>query len=605
MLSGNIIHTAGVECKRKQMQKRLLVILFLACFTAAKGQYYFRGDVKDASNQPLPYAQIHIRSTNNFYYSGSAGSFGIPSSVLKDSAVISLNGYETQTVYLRGNEFNHIILKVSPLTTTLQKKKRLSVTLNKRDVKVADWPTGGETYTALVENEFNETAIYPETGFALSVDKASYSNIRRFINMNSMVPPDAVRIEEMLNYFPLPYTEPEPGKTFGYQSILTDCPWNTNHKLLLLRVQSRRMLYDSAPPANIVLVVDVSGSMEMPNRLPLLQTAFRLMVKNLRPVDTLSIITYGGSIRVVLPPTGGSEQQKMLGVIDSLQAGGETPGGSALKTAYNYIQPRVLKGGNNRIILATDGDFNVGEITEDALIQLVAQKQQSGVYLTCLGVGVGNYKDSKLEALAKKGNGNFAYIDNVMEAEKVLVTECMQTFFVSAGDAFMNLRFDAALVKQYRLIGFDNRKEVLADSTVTIEGGEIGSGHTFTAVFEIEPAVNITSLNAPVAAADFVYTVYGQKEKTQEHIPFYSSYYPLTAAAVDDRFAVALTWLGLLLKQSAYLPSKQWDGLVNMLTGFTNEQHYLRNEFIQLVLKAKQIYQPEKKKKKGRRRNRE
>jgi Ca-activated chloride channel family protein len=325
-----------------------------------------------------------------------------------------------------------------------------------------------------------------------------------------------------------------------------------------------------------------------------------MMVKNLRAVDTLAIVTYGGRIAVALHPTAGNEQAKILGVIDSLQAGGETPGGSALRMAYNLLQTRVQRGVNNRIILATDGDFNVGEVTEEALMQLVSEKQQTGIYLTCLGVGMGNYKDSKLEALAKKGNGNFAYIDNIAEAEKILVTESLQTFYVSASDVFLNMWFDPKYVKEYRLIGYDNRKDIQNDSINSFEGGEMGSGHTVTAVFEIVPAADLTSLNAPIAESELSYTAQNSTTKTQELIPFYTAYYPFATLDSNYQFAAAVTWLGLLMRQSEYINLKSWNELVTLLTYFTNEQDYLRNEFIQLVLKAKEIYMPEKKKK-GRR----
>jgi Ca-activated chloride channel homolog len=299
---------------------------------------------------------------------------------------------------------------------------------------------------------------------------------------------------------------------------------------------------------------------------------------------------------VALQPTAGNEQQKILKVIDSLEAGGETPGGYALKTAYSLIQPRVLRGGNNRIILATDGDFNVGEITEEALMQLVAQKQQSGVYLTCIGVGMGNYKDSKLEALAKKGNGNFAYFDNIMEAEKILVTECMQTFYISAADAFMNMSFNAHFVKQYRLIGYDNRKDVLADSAVTMEGGEMGSGHTVTAVFEFEPAADVTSMNAPVATAEFSFVPYGSVQKNNELFPFYASYFPIATVDSSYRFAASIALFGQLLRRSVYVSKAHWQTLVDMLPSSVDATQYLQKEFQLLVVKAKEIYNPVKKK---------
>lgn len=580
------------------MIKSLPALWFFLFFAVtANAQFYFRGEIKDAAGVALPFVRIHILSSNNFYYSGSSGGFGIPSSVKNDTAELSLNGYETKRVLLSADLMNELILKPSGHNNIPQKKKLLSLTKDKTQEQNNYQIANGETYSVQIENQFNLTEKFPVTGFSLNVDKASYSNIRRFINMNSEAPPDAVRIEEMLNYFPQPELTVEEGKTFAYQSRITDCPWNSSNKLFFVQLQSKKLNYDSAPPANIVLLIDVSGSMDMPNRLDLVKSGFRMMVKNLRAIDTLAIVTYGGRIAVALHPTAGNEQAKILGIIDSLQAGGETPGGFALRTAYNLLQARVLHGGNNRIILATDGDFNVGEVTEEALMQLVSEKQQSGIYLTCLGVGMGNYKDSKLEALAKKGNGNFAYIDNIAEAEKVLVTESLQTFYVSASDVFLNMWFDPKYVKEHRLIGYDNRKDMLNDSINSFEGGEMGSGHAVTAVFEIVPAADLTSLNAPLAEGELSYTVQNSTTKTQELIPFYTAYYPFATLENNYQFAAAVTWLGLLMRQSEYINLKSWNELVTLLTYFTNEQDYLRNEFIQLVLKAKEIYMPEKKKK--------
>lgn len=580
------------------MKKSLPALCLLLLFAfIANAQFYFRGEIKDEAGQVLPHVRIHLIRSNSFYYSGSSGSFGIPSSSTSDTAVLSLNGFEQKTVVLSSNEFNLLQLKHSGSSVAVQKKKLLSFTKNQNNSHGVQWSAAGESYTNIIENKFNSTEVFPVTGFALGVDKAAYSNIRRFITMNTMPPADAVRIEEMLNYFPVPEKEVEPGKTFAFESVLTDCPWNERNKLMITRVHTRRVSYDSAPPVNLVVLIDVSGSMDLPNRLSLLKTAFRMMVKNLRPIDTISIVTYGGKVAIALHPTGGCEQTKILNIIDSLEAGGDTPGGNALRTAYNLIQPRVLKGGNNRILLATDGDFNVGEITEDALMQLVSQNQQSGVYLTCLGVGMGNYKDSKLEALAKKGNGNFAYLDNVMEAEKVLVTECMQTFYVSASDAYLNMWFDPKFVKEYRLIGFDNRKDALTDTTIRLEGGEMGSGHTVTAVFEIVPASDLSSLNAPLAEGELTYIPAKSAEKTQELIPFYTSYYPFKSIDSSYRFQTAVALFGMLLHQSSFIKKEHWSVLLNMLPSAIHQQEYLEKEFEQLVLKANAINNPVKKKK--------
>ena len=571
-----------------------LVCLLLIAATA-DAQFYFRGEVKDAAGNGLALVQIRLHSSNSFYSSGSTGAFGIPSSKTKDTVSFFLHGYEEKTVVLNSNEYNTVLMKPSAAVSN-PKRKLLSVTRDKKEDTKGHYFISGETYSSQVENSFNETANYSSVGFAMNVDKASYSNIRRFINMNSRVPTDAVRIEEMLNYFPQPYKEPQPGKDFHIQSQLTDCPWNPSNRLLFLQLQARKINYDSLPPSNFVFLIDVSGSMDLPNRLPLLKTAFRMMVQNLRSIDTLSIMLYGGTVGIVLQPTGGNEKDKIMSVIDSLSAGGDTPGESAIRQAYRLAQSQFIVGGNNRVILATDGDFNVGESSDEALMQLITQKQQTGIYLTCLGVGMGNYKDSKLEALAKKGNGNFAYLDNVMEAEKVLVKELMQTLYVVVDDAYLNTVFQLSQVKRYRLIGFDNRKDVLTDSNSILEGGEIGTGHTVTAVFEVELDKEYNT-ETPLAEAELSYQSVETKSRVEEKFQLPFNYQSLYRVDSSYRFAAAVAMFGLMLKQSPYIKNPNWDALINLLTTCVNPKDYWQNEMLTLVRKAKELYKPVKEKK--------
>lgn len=568
----------------------LVCLLLLAA--AADAQFYFRGDVKDPGGNGLPLVQIRLHSSNSFYSSGSTGAFGIPSLKARDTVSFFLHGYEERTVILNSNDYNTIVLKPSAAISN-PKRRLLSVTKNKKEDTKGHYFTSGETYSSQVENSFNQTADYNSVGFAMNVDKASYSNIRRFINMNSRVPPEAVRIEEMLNYFPQQYQQPLPGKDFHVQSQLTDCPWNPLNRLLFLQLQARKINYDSLPPSNFVFLIDVSGSMDLPNRLPLLKSAFRMMVQNLRSIDTLSIMLYGGTVGIVLQPTGGNEKDKIMSVIDSLAAGGDTPGESAIRQAYRLAQSQFIQGGNNRVILATDGDFNVGESSEEALMQLITQKQQTGIYLTCLGVGMGNYKDSKLEALAKKGNGNFAYLDNVMEAEKVLVKELMQTLYVVVDDAYLNSIFQPSQVKRYRLVGFDNRKDVLADSASILEGGEIGTGHTVTAVFEIELEKEYNT-EQPIAETELRYLSVETKTKVEEKIQLPFNYQSLYRVDSSYRFAAAVTMFGLMLKQSPYIKEPNWDALINLLTTCVDPLDYWQNEMLMLVRKAKELYKPTK-----------
>lgn len=574
------------------MNQRCIALWCLLLIAAnADAQFYFRGEVKDPKDNGIAHVRIHVHSTNSFFYTGTTGGFGIPSSKQSDSVTFFMNGYEERTFVLNSNEFSSIILRMTSIKSG-QKRKLLSLTKDKKTDRTVLWLSAGETYSQQLENDFNYTDKYPTTGFAMNVDKASYSNIRRFLNMNSEAPRDAVRIEEMLNYFPQRYVDPPPGKTFHVQSQLTECPWNSDHNLLFLQLQSKKINYDFLPPSNFVFLIDVSGSMEPPNRLPLLKTAFRMMVQNLRAIDTISMVVYGGTVGVALRPTSGIEKDKIMAVIDSLSASGDTPGPSAIRQAYTLAERTFIKGGNNRIILATDGDFNVGEVSEEALMFLVTQKQKTGIYLTCLGVGMGNYKDSKLEVLAKKGNGNFAYIDNVMEAEKVLVKELMQTMYAVANDAYLNVSFLPEYVTQYRLIGYDNRKDVLADSSSLLEGGEIGTGHTVTAVFEVQLTDEDIPLEETIANAELSYQCVDTRQNNMEQYPLVNNYTDINQADSNYRFAAGVAMFGMLLKHSAHLKEGGWDELIKMLQTCVNKNDYWQNEMLMLVQKAKEIYNP-------------
>ena len=305
--------------------------------------------------------------------------------------------------------------------------------------------------------------------------------------MNQTVPSDAVRLEEMLNYFSWNYEEPAPGQTFRMNTRLAPCPWNRENQLLFMHISSKKLDLERLPPSHLVFLIDISGSMNLPNRLPLLKSAFRVLVNNLRSRDTVSIVAYGGSSRILLNAISGSEKERITNVIDSLQPAGNTPGESGIKMAYRLAKMHYIKGGNNRVILATDGDFNVGVRSEDELEQMISLQKDQGIYLTCLGVGMGDYKDSKIQALAQKGNGNFAYLDSYAEAEKVLYKEFFQTLYTVADNVEMHVQFNQSLVKEYRLIGYDNKIASLRDKQATIQGGEVGAGNSLMVVFEVKP----------------------------------------------------------------------------------------------------------------------
>jgi Ca-activated chloride channel family protein len=334
--------------------------------------------------------------------------------------------------------------------------------------------------------------------------------------------------------------------------------------------------------------------MDLPNKLPLIKAAFSLLVNNLRVIDTVTIVTYGSMVGVWLPPTSGADKKKILESIDEITPGGATPGEAGIRAAYRVAKSQFIKGGNNRVILATDGDFNEGETSEDELGKMVTQYKDWGIYLTCLGVGMGNYKDSKLEALAKKGNGNFAYLDDEQEAEKVLVREFTQTVYAVADDAYLNIVFNSSIVKNYRLIGFDNKVKVLSDSLSEIQGGEVGSGHSLLALFELTPL----SADSGIAGGDpdglaKVMLNYKLPHDSVERMSCYSC--PNHLIAFRDlqpcyRFASSIALFGGLLKRSPFMKQADWKDVIEMAQQSLDPQDEMEEEFIGLIEKARKIY---------------
>lgn len=579
----------------------LLVISFLLLSVSAFSQYYLRGELKDDQGQGLAGARITLSSRGNYpYYTGSSGAFGIPVSLKIDTITFSLEGYDTLKTAVITTEYVNFVLKktaVLAATTTLHLS---SLTKNLHPDAAELTTDNGESYSSTIENPFVDTKKYPETGFALHVDRASYSNIRRFLKAKKKPPADAVRIEEMLNYFNLrTKTTNNPRNTFLFNSNLTSCPWNTQNQLLFLNLQARKINLDKTPSANLVFLIDVSGSMDVENRLPLLKSAFKLLVENLRSEDIVSIVTYGDNVTIVLEPTHGDCKQQIIEAIEGLIPSGATPGASAIRTAYKVARNNFIQNGNNRVILATDGDFNIGQTSEKELEDIISQERKTGIYLTCLGVGIGNYKDSKLEALATKGNGNFAYLDNEMEAEKVLVEEFAQTLYSVADNVHLNVRFDAGMVKAYRLIGFDNKKNALADSATTLEGGEIGSGHSLLAAFEIIPAASPFMINngLTMATAELSYKIPGDDAAITEQYKIPQNYVALVKSDSCLQFATSVIMLGTVLKQSQFSKQFSWDQIYSLASASANPHDRLQMEFVDLITKAKKLYPLRKKRK--------
>ena len=345
-----------------------------------------------------------------------------------------------------------------------------------------------EEYGRITENEFHEAVNNPLSTFSIDVDTASYSNVRRFINQGQLPPADAVRIEELINYFKYTYPEPDGDEPFSISAESAACPWEPDHKLVHIGLQGRRIPLANAPANNLVFLIDTSGSMDSPDKLPLLKSAFKLLTDQLREQDRVAIVVYAGSAGLVLPSTAGRDKKAILSAIDKLEAGGSTAGGAGIRLAYEVAKGSFNPSANNRVILATDGDFNVGVSSDGDLLRLIETERRSGVFLTVLGFGTGNLKDSKMELLADKGNGNYAYVDTIHEARKVFVSELGGTLNTIAKDVKVQVEFNPAKVQAYRLIGYENRlmrAEEFNDDKK--DAGELGAGHSVTALYEIIP----------------------------------------------------------------------------------------------------------------------
>jgi Ca-activated chloride channel family protein len=577
----------------------LLFIFY--CLPCTFAQYYLRGEVRDEKGKTLSGVKIHIQTKGDFDYStGDDGSFGLPTPRPIDTITLIMEGYETFRGPISAKSYQVLTLKIvrgesleiqNRLTSFTKNLSNLTESITKTEM--------GESYNNLIENGFVNAASNPETGFSLNIDRASYSHIRRFI-LNQLKPPtQVVRIEQMLNYFNLEpaATRYDSRKKFCFNSAISNCPWNASNQLLYINLEAPKLNLDSVPPSNLVFLIDVSGSMDQPNRLPLLQTAFKLLVSNLRPQDKISIVTYGGGVRIALHPTSGADKKEINEVIDGLVADGDTPGSGAIRMAYDLAKTNFSKGSNNRVILATDGDFNVGQSNDQDLEDMIVKQKQTGINLTCLGVGMGNFKDSKLETLAKQGNGNYAYLDNIEEAEKVLVTEFTKTLYNVAEDAYVNIVFNPAMVRRYRLIGFDNPREAIADTSNKIQGGEVGSGHSLMAIFEVEPKIN-TSIAENYATLNLQYKLTKTKDIRKESFAINKNVKNIMEIDSAYRFATSVAMFGSLLRGSKYVKDINFESVLQLARTAAQQKSVSQKEFLEVVEKADEIYNPGKKKKK-------
>ncbi len=468
------------------------------------------------------------------------------------------------------------------------------------EADVASDAPNTEEYAAITENGFEAVSTNPLSTFSADVDTASYANVRRMILKGQTPPPDAVRIEEMLNYFYYDYPEPEWGEPFSVTTEIADCPWNQQTKILLVGLQAKKIESDALPPSNLVFLLDVSGSMDDPYKLPLMKSAFGLLVEQLRARDRISIVTYASSDRIVLESATGADKANIMNAIDGLTAGGSTAGSRGIITAYELAEKYFIDGGNNRVILGTDGDLNVGITSEDELKRLVEQKRDNGVYLSVMGFGTGNIKDNKMETLADNGNGNYSYVDDLLEAKKVLVEEMGGTLFTVAKDVKFQVEFNPQHIKGYRLIGYENR--LLADEDFaddTKDAGEIGAGHRVTALYEIVPVDSPFEIggstlkyqqSAAVDSDEWLTVSIRYKQPDGDESQLLS--YPVSDAQHGDgmtdnlKLASAIAEYGMLLRGSKYRGTASYAAVSERLKSLAELGDAYIDELVYLVSKS-------------------
>jgi len=474
----------------------------------------------------------------------------------------------------------------------------------------ADPAFNTEGYDAINENPFLSTASAPRSTFSIDVDRASYSNVRRFLTSGQRPPRDAVRIEELINYFPYELPAPRGEDPVAISTEVAVAPWNPAHRLVRVGLRGRPIDVEKLPPNNLVFLIDVSGSMMSENKLPLLKSAFSLLVNELRSQDRVALVVYAGSAGVVLPPTAGDEKEVILQAIERLEAGGSTAGGAGIRLAYDVAKQSHMAQGNNRVILATDGDFNVGTSSDAELVQLIEQRREQGTFLTVLGFGTGNVKDSKMEKLADKGNGNYAYVDNLTEARKVLVTEMGATLLTVAKDVKLQIEFNPSRVAAYRLLGYENR--LLRDEDFkddTKDAGELGAGHTVTALYEVIPpnAADAKTVRQPdplryggttprtsrAESDELLYVKLRYKQPTgltSKEMTHVVADQVTRRPSVDFVFSSAVAEFGMVLRDSPHKGRSSMDSVIVRAERTRGEDEYgYRAEFIRLATQARDI----------------
>jgi Ca-activated chloride channel homolog len=622
--------------------KRILIlvapiILVLLAFRPVRS-ITVSGTITDEKGSPIPTVSVLIKGSPQGTVADAKGAYKITVSNQNATLVFSAVGYEQKEVRVNGQTTINVTLKSSLALNEVvvvgygvkKERKTLSASIAGRVPGIAvtngyingigrgdiDDDFNTESYDHITENRFLKVNDNPLSTFSIDVDAASYSNVRRFLNQGQLPPAGAVRIEEMINYFHYDYPQPVNGQPFSINTEISDAPWNKDHKLVMIGLQGKKIPTENLPASNLVFLIDVSGSMQGANRLPLVKASMKLLVDQLREQDKVAMVVYAGAAGLVLSPTSGYEKIKIKDAIDKLEAGGSTAGGAGIKLAYKTAKEFFVKGGNNRVILCTDGDFNVGVSSDDDMERLIEEERKSGVFLTVLGFGMGNYKDSKMQKLADKGNGNHAYIDGMSEARKVLVNEFGGTLFTIAKDVKLQIEFNPAKVQGYRLIGYENRMLAKEDfNNDKKDAGELGSGHTVTALYEVIPVGikssflgKVDSLKYQAAIqplsksshSDEIMTVKFRYKapdadisKLIEH-PVKDRQIAIASMSDNFRFAASVAEFGMLLRNSEFKASASFQHVISMAKKAKgkDEEGY-RAEFIKLVKNAQSLVKTE------------
>lgn len=589
------------------------------------------GTVTSANdNMPLMGINIVVKGTNIGTTTDVNGKYSIKVSNLHNILVFQGIGFTTEEVKIKENKsvydvklkdaaasLEEVVItgynaeqlqntQAMPIRKSKMGREAYATAPMMNQVAPANYNT--EEYGTFEENVFHETKKDALTTFSIDVDRAAYSNMRRMLNSGQLPPKDAIRIEEMINYFDYDYKQPTGKDPVSFQTEISDSPWNKGLKLLHIGLQAKKIPTDNLPASNLVFLIDVSGSMSDFNKLPLLKQGFKLLVDQLRPKDHVAIVVYAGAAGMVLPSTSGKEKTKIKEALENLQAGGSTAGGEGIKLAYKIALENFIKGGNNRVILATDGDFNIGNSSEADLKTLIENKRESGVYLSVLGFGMGNYKDNKMETLADKGNGNYAYIDDLQEAQKTFVSEFGGTLFTVAKDVKLQLEFNPKYIKAYRLIGYENRRLNNEDfNDDKKDAGDMGSGHTVTAIYEIIPAgiesqylgkvdplkyqesknlSNVGNSNE-VLTIKLRYKLPDEKTSKLMEEVVYDTHTSFDKTSDNFRLSASVAEFGLLLRQSAFKGNASFEHIIATAKSARGEdEEGYRAEFIKLVKMA-------------------